>query len=119
VFGEAAVSFTTTEYGVLCATFFCMKGKVTAPTRLVSKVDLKHIMAKGDKIYDDEEDRNISVPGMEDLTNVLKGAIKESFTYFKYYTQLTNLGRDGLSDLDDNDNLVAEINNTIMTTKQV
>jgi hypothetical protein len=47
VFGEAAVTHAKTEYGVMCANFFCLQAKKWAPMRLVTENKLQHVMEKG------------------------------------------------------------------------
>jgi hypothetical protein len=48
VFGEVAVSYAKTEYGVICAKFFCMRAKKCAPGCLVNEEELKYVMDKGE-----------------------------------------------------------------------
>jgi hypothetical protein len=47
VFGEAAVSHAKTEYGILCAKYFCIQAKKWSPARLVREEELQYVMAKG------------------------------------------------------------------------
>jgi hypothetical protein len=47
VFGEAAVTYAKTEYGVLAAKFFCTTAKKWAASRLVTEMELKYVMEQG------------------------------------------------------------------------
>jgi hypothetical protein len=52
VFGEAAVTYVKTEYGVLSTKFFCLRTKKISPAHPVNELELKHVMDMGDNIYE-------------------------------------------------------------------